>query len=40
MLFERIYKKRWRKKRDYTSFKSDIKSIKHFNFKRSILEVD
>jgi len=28
------------KERDYASFRSDIKSIKHFNFKRSILEID
>ncbi len=25
---------------DYTSFRSDIKSTKYFDFKRSILEVD
>ncbi len=25
---------------DYTSFRSNIKSIKHFNFERSILEID
>jgi len=28
------------KERDYTSFKSNIKSTKHFDFKKSILEVD
>jgi len=28
------------KERDYTSSRSDIKLTKHFNFKRSILEVD
>ncbi len=28
------------KKRDYTSSKSDIKSTKHFDFERSILEVN
>ncbi len=28
------------KERDYTSFKSDIKSTKHFNFERLILEVN
>ena len=28
------------KERDYTSFKSNIKSTKHFDFERSILEVD
>ena len=28
------------KERDYTSFRSNIKSTKHFDFERSILEVD
>jgi len=28
------------KERDYTSSRSDIKSTKHFDFERSILEVD
>ncbi len=28
------------KERDYTSSKSDIKSIKHFDFERSILEIN
>ncbi len=28
------------KKRDYTSSRSNIKSTKHFDFERSILEVD
>ncbi len=28
------------KEHNYTSFRSDIKSTKHFNFERSILEVD
>ncbi len=28
------------KEHDYTSFKSNIKLIKHFNFRRLILKVD
>ncbi len=35
-----LQKEMKKKKRDYTSFKSDIKSIKHFDFERSILEVN
>ena len=40
MLFECVYRKKWRKKRNYTLFRSNIKSTKHFNFKRLILEVN
>jgi len=28
------------KKHDYTLFRSNIKSTKHFDFERSILEID